>query len=184
MDLLLQLWPAVLASTVAVWIASALSWMVIGHHGGDFKALPDESKTLAAVRGLGLKPGSYMFPSMTKGSKADKAEMEAKWAKGPVGIVRVFTPVNMGRNMLLSVLFYLFISLVVAYLGSVTLKAGDGFSRVFQVLGTAGVLGYAFAFIPNDIWFQNSKRATIMCVLDGLAYGLITGAVFAALWPK
>jgi hypothetical protein len=37
--------------------------------------------------------------------------------------------------------------------------------------------------MPNNIWFGTPKRAILMDVLDGVVYGLITGAVFGALWP-
>jgi hypothetical protein len=56
-------------------------------------------------------------------------------------------------------------------------------ATVFRVLGTAGVLAYCFAFLPNGIWFGAKPRAMAMNVIDGVAYGLVTGAVFAWLWP-
>jgi hypothetical protein len=51
------------------------------------------------------------------------------------------------------------------------------------VTGTAAILAHCFAFMPNNIWFGTPKRAILMDVLDGVVYGLITGAVFGALWP-
>jgi ABC-type thiamin/hydroxymethylpyrimidine transport system permease subunit len=46
-----------------------------------------------------------------------------------------------------------------------------------------GILAYTFAFLPNMIWFQGSKTAMVMAVVDGLIQGLGTGTVFAAFWP-
>jgi hypothetical protein len=78
----------------------------------------------------------------------------------------------------------LVVSTLVAYIGSATLRPGAGFAQVFRVLGAAGVLGYSFAFIPNAIWFGQYPRAIAMSMIDGLVYGLTTGAIFAAMWPK
>ena len=182
MDLLLQLWLPILLSTVALWIASSLAWMAIGHHGRDWDPIPDEDKAMDAIRALNLPPGSYMFPHMTH-SESKQADAKAKFEKGPVGLLRVFGPINMPRNILGTVLFFLVINTLMAYLASAALVRGETFAKVFQVMGTAGVLAYSFSSIPNDIWFQAKRRATIMCALDGIVFGLITGAIFAWLWP-
>ena len=36
-----------------------------------------------------------------------------------------------------------------------------------------------FAFLPNAIWFQATPRSIVTRVIDGVVYGLATGAVFA-----
>jgi hypothetical protein len=92
---------------------------------------------------------------------------------------------SMGANMAKSFAVYLVVSTLIGYLAvAIPLPHGAPFSKVFQVLGTAGILAYAFAFLPGDIWFQQSRRATVANVIDGIAFGLITGAVFAGLWPS
>lgn len=48
MDELLDLWLAIVVSAVIVFVASFLAWMVLGHHKGDWKGLPDED-TFAAL---------------------------------------------------------------------------------------------------------------------------------------
>lgn len=88
-----------------------------------------------------------------------------------------------GKNLGLTFVFYLVTAVFVGYLGTLALKPGAGFSKVFQVTGTAAILAHCFAFMPNNIWFGTPKRAILMDVLDGVVYGLITGAVFGALWP-
>lgn len=183
MELLGQLWLPILVSAVAVWVASAMAWMVIGHHKKDTRALPDEGKFFDAIESLGIKAGNYGFPDCNTKEKMKSAEVKKRWEAGQAGMLTMFGKVSMGRNMVLSFLVYLAISFFVAYLGTASLKAGAGFSEAFQVLGTAGVLGYAFGHIPGMIWFAAYPRAILMCVLDGIAYGLITGAVIAAMWP-
>ena len=51
---------------------------------------------------------------------------------------------------------------------------------VFRFVGTAGILTYGTANILNGIWFG---RKMVADIVDGIAYGLITGLIFAALWP-
>jgi hypothetical protein len=89
----------------------------------------------------------------------------------------------MPRNMLLSYLTNLAVSFLMAYVGYEVLPAGTGFTRVWQVMGTIGVLTYSIAFIPNMIWFQGRGRVLALCVLDGVITGLAVGATFAAMWP-
>ena len=57
---------------------------------------------------------------------------------------------------------------------------GAEFMKVFRFVGTAGILTYGTANILNGIWFG---RKMVGDIVDGIAYGLITGAIFAWLWP-
>jgi hypothetical protein len=184
MQLFKELWLAILAAGAATWIASALSWMVVGHHKKDWDRLPDEDRALDKLRELGLPPGVYGFPFIGSHKESSTEAAKEKWAKGPLGLLRIWGPVNMGKNMVLTAVFFFVVSGLIGYLGSACLPRGAEFWKVFQVLGTAGVLAYSASTIPGDIWFQNKVRATFMHVVDGIAFGLITGAVFAALWPK
>ena len=110
--------------------------------------------------------------------------MQRKWKEGPVGMLNVWGKVSMGRNMALTFIVYLAVSFLIAYLASaILLHPGDSFKHVFQVLGTAGVLAYVFGGMSNAIWFGAYPRTILMNVIDGVVYGLITGAIFAWLWP-
>lgn len=202
MDFLTQLWLPILASAAAVWITSALAWMLVGHHKNDWKELPNEKEFIDAVKRLGIPPGSYGFPEFRKAEGLSKDQKKALWddmQKQPMGIIRVWAPINMGRNMLLTFLICLVVSVLIGYLGwnafphsaAIGLSAVGSvaaprpeFFKIMQVLGTAGVLAYCFASLPNDVWFQKSRREVITCLIDGVIYGLITGAVFAWLWPN
>jgi hypothetical protein len=55
---------------------------------------------------------------------------------------------------------------------------------VFQVIGTAGILAYAFGGIPNAIWLGLDFRSATIDVVQGILYGLVTGVVFGMLWPN
>ena len=187
MEFLSALWIPILVSAALVWIAASLIWTCMPHHKNDFSKTPDEDGTLDFFRKLNLPAGSYCFPHMSGGAGCNDPKMKELMEKGPAGHFTLWaTPVNMGKNMVLSFITYLAVSVMIAYLAWVTLPhAGlsPGFAKVMQVTGTAGVLGYSFAFIPGHVWFGTKPRVTVLCIFDGIAMGLITGATFAWLWP-
>jgi hypothetical protein len=180
--MLSQLWLPIVASAAAVWIVSALAWMALPHHKKDHDALPDEKGFQDYLKSAGIGPGVYGFPDF-KNCKGEEAK--AKWASGaPMGLLTVWGRISMGRNMLLTFLVYLVVSVFIAYLGAAALSRGDSCRHVFRVLGTAGILAYSFAFLPNGIWFGMKPRTMVLNVIDGIVYGLVTGAIFAWLWPR
>lgn len=198
MDFLTHLWLPILVSAALVWFASCLAWMLIGHHKKDWKGIPKEDEFIAAIKRMGIPAGTYGFPEFRRCEGLSQEEKKAKWEemqKNPMGLLRVWGPINMGRNMVLTFLVYLMVSVLVAYLGwnalphpgvsvaALTATVRPDFGKVMQVLGTAGILAYCFASLPNDIWFQRSGREVVTNLIDGVVFGLITGAVFGWLWP-
>jgi hypothetical protein len=185
---LVDLWLPIVASAAAVWVASALAWMIMPHHKGDFRQLANEDDVMSSVRNLRIPAGLYFFPHMRDCNKAkmDPAA-KAKFENGPHGMLQIW-PADafgkMGRNMLLSFIFYLVTAVFVAYLASLALPAGTEFLKVFQITGTAAIMAYAFGNIPHSIWFGTPTRNILSALVDGVAYGLITGAIFGWLWPS
>lgn len=181
MEMLLSLWLPILASSVVVFIASFLAWTVLPHHKKDWEKLPVEDDFIRSLKDLKIEPGRYMYPYYSSPDEMKSGEFQKKWKEGPVGILHVWRGSgNMGQNMALTLVFYFIVSLFIGYLGSLALKPGDSFSEVFQVTGTAGILAYCCGGIPNAIWFQQKFLSNLV---DGIAYGLITGAMFGLLWP-
>jgi len=185
MELLIPLWLPILLSAAAVWIFAAIAWMALPHHKRDFIALPDEDGFIDFVRKSGLKPGNYVFPDF-RGREAMKSEKICKTLEtGPVGHISVWrSPLTMADKMVGTFIVYLVVSTLIAYLARVALPGAAGFSRVFQVAATAGILAYCFSSIPNALWFGSYKRTIVANVFDGIVYGCVTGAIFAWLWPR
>ena len=75
------------------------------------------------------------------------------------------------------------VGILVAYLAAHTLAAGAEFGTVFRITGCAAVLGYAAGTVPNSIWKGVKWSATCKFIFDGVVYGLVTGALFAWMWP-
>lgn len=202
MDFLTHLWLPILVSGVGVWIASFIAWMAIGHHKKDRDAIPDgrEQEFMDTITRLNIRPGNYGFPDFCQHDALPRKErmdaLKALYDRHPQGLLRVWAPTNMGLNMLLTFLFYLVTSAVIGSLAWAALPHGaaivlpEGASgssiwwKVFQVVGTAGILAYCFATFPHDVWFQKKRRAMAMDWIDGIVFGLITGAIFAWMWPR
>src|SRR5580700_2676694 len=178
MELLIPLWLPTVLSTVVVWITAAIVWIALPHHKRDFIALPDEDGFMDAVRKSGIKPGNYIFPDF-RDPKVMKSEKTQKALnEGPVGHLSVWqTPVTMGGKMVATFIVYLVVSTLIAYLARVVLPGPAEFAKVFQIAATAGILAYSFSFIPNALWFGAYKRTIIASFIDGIVYGLITGAI-------
>ncbi len=184
MDALLSLWLPIVLSAAAVWIISAVVWMALPHHKNDFIGLPDEDRFIEFLRGSAIAPGNYVFPDF-RGREAMKSEKAGRClAEGPIGHLSLWKPpLTMGGKMLGTFVVYLIVSALIGYLASITVPEVAPFSKVFQIVTTAGVLAYSFAMIPNSIWFGSYTRTIIAHVVDGLAYGAVTGLIFASLWP-
>lgn len=185
MAFLIDLWLPILVSAVAVWVASALAWTALGHHKKDMQELtPQAEEELKQVLSRhGVTPGVYGYPNFNSFKGKSKEEVAAMMTR-PMGILRVWRGMGMAGPMVFGFVWSLIIGVLIAYIGHPVLPKGTEFAKVMQVLGTAGVLAYAFGGVVNDVWFQESKRAMVLCFIDGVVYGLITGAIFAWLWPK
>lgn len=181
---LLQLWLPIIVSAAVVFIASGLAWMVLPHHKPDWKTLPDQEGVLEKLRAMNLPPAQYMFPCCADSKAMKDPEFKKMWEAGPHGtlLIRASKP-SFGMNLLLVFIFYLVVGIFVGYVGTVALDAGAPFRTVFRITGTVAVIAYVFGGIPNAIFFGRSARSVLMDIIDGVVYGLLTGLIFAWLWP-
>lgn len=184
MELLAQLWLPILLSAAAIWIASAVIWMVMPHHKNDFQKVPNEDALISALKSLNLPTGSYHFPHCGTHKESRDPEFQRKWKEGPAGMLNIMKCDGMGKNMILTFLVQLVANTCIAYLATFSLDRGIPFIDSFRFFATAGALTWCFASLPNQIWFGASRSAKIACFIDGLIYAAITGAIFAAFWPK
>jgi hypothetical protein len=186
MDFLLTLWLPILLSAAAVWIVSTIFGMPFLHHKNDFIGLPpqEEDAFLESVRKIGIKPGNYLFPDFRTREAMELEKVKKALEQGPVGHLSLWRPpLTMGGKLASTFVVYLVVTILIAYLASVTLPRPAEFGRVFQVVGTAGILAYCFSFIPSAVWFGAYKRSIVASIIDGIALGVITGLIFAWRWP-
>ena len=179
-----ELWLPILAAAVLVWIASAVVWMVLPHHKSEYRALPDEAAAGAALKGAA--PGLYNLPHVEDYGRLKDPETRRRFDEGPLAFLTVVpngVPA-MGPRLVLSFVFFLAVSVVVAYVTGRALPAGTHYLTVFRIAGTAAWLAYGFGVIPQSIWFGRPWSSAVKDLLDGLLYGLLTAGVFGSMWPK
>jgi len=180
-----SLWLPVLVAAAAVWIASAIVWMALPHHKSDFSKLPSEDGVADALRKLALKPGQYMLPHMSDMKDCKDPAVVKRFEDGPIALIRVNpngVP-KMGKSLTLYFLYCFLVSFVTAYVARHTLTFGASFENVFRLTGTIAVASYTLALLPESIWMGRPWGATIKSVCDSIAYGVMTGLIFAWLWP-
>jgi hypothetical protein len=177
-----HLWLPIVVSAIVLFFGSAAAWMVLPHHKPEWTGLANEDAFTRSLRDANVPPGQYMFPYLPNPSDMKSDEGKRRMAAGPHGTLYVWPGApNMSVNMAYTVLFFLIVSAVIAYLSTMALGRNANFMQVFRFVGTAGVLTYASANILNGIWF---RRRLLADIIDGVAYGVLTGLIFALLWPS
>ena len=180
---LVELWLPIVLSAVAVFIAAMVAHTVMPHHKGDWVKTPAEDDLLETLRSMGIGPGQYVFPYCSGPGDMKDPEVKKRCEAGPRGTLTIWPGMpNMTRCLILSLIFYLVVSIFVGYLGLLAIETGS-FREVFRVTGTAAIMAYVLGSFPNAIWFGRSGRNVLMDLFDNLVLGLITGLIFAWLWP-
>lgn len=180
-DLLL---PAALSSAL-VFLASSLIHMAIQWHRSEYGTLPNEDEVRAALGKSRPAPGKYVLPFCKDGKEMGTPEMARKFEEGPnvVMFVRENGAVRLGPFLGKWLAYTLVVSLAVGYLARATLVPGAEYSQVFQVVGVAAWLAYAWAIPSDSIWIGKTWSSTALYMLDGLIYASLTAGAFAWLWP-
>lgn len=181
----LLLVPALLAAAL-VFVASSIIHMVIQWHAPDYRKFDNEDEVRAAIRRANATPGEYALPHCKGGKEMAEAAMTRKFEEGPIGVVylRANGPVKLGSFLGSWVLYTFVISLLVAYIGWSVLPRGASYLKVFQVVGAAAWLAYAWGSPADSIWKGKPWRATFRYLVDGLVYASLTAGSFAWLWPR
>lgn len=186
MEFIMELWLPIVLSAVAVFIVSSIIHMAIPIHRKDYTRIPNEEKVVEALRSQGVGEGNYVFPCPVDMKDMCSPQMKEKYATGPSGflIVRALGIPSIGKSLMQWFLFSLGIGLLVAYVASLGLSHGAPFATVFRVCSAAATLGYGIGHIQDSIWKSVRWGTSMKFLVDGLLYGLATGAVFAWMWPK
>jgi hypothetical protein len=184
MTFLAVLWLPVVLSAVLAFVVSAASHMVLPWRRGEWGRIAAAEPLQAALRGL--EPGQYMFPASPEPRDQMKREWLERWAAGPAGWITIASPgpINMGRNMGLSVVAYLAVSSLVAYVAWAALGPAPGGATILRVVTTVAFLAYGVGTVFHSIWYHRPWRVWVSDAVDALVLALITGAVFVRFWPR
>jgi hypothetical protein len=178
---MLSLWLPILISTIAIFFTSFLSWMVLRLHEKDWTKVNGEDELMAVVRKMNVKEGNYMFPGTDSPKEMSTAAYQQKYNEGPRGILQIFPVANMGKNLGLTFALFLFCNATFAYLASFALRPGAEFVDVFRFIATIALLTFAASIVQHSIWFRVRVTGHL---IESIAYSLIAGGIFAALWPS
>lgn len=186
METLLSLWLPIVLSAVAVFVASSFVHMVLPFHKGDMRRLAKEDEVMAALLPFAIPPGDYAVPSAGSLKEANSPEFAAKLEKGPVIFMTVAgkRSTSMGLSLFLWFLYAVAVGKLAAWAAGLALPAGAGFVPVFRLVGAIAFAGYSLALLQQSIWYQRRWRTTLLSMLDGLFYALLTAAIFGWLWPR
>jgi len=172
-------------SALLVFVASSILHMVLKFwHASDYRGFSNESEVGTAIRNGDAGPGMYMIPLCSAESMRHPDIVE-KFRTGPVGVVvlRPNGPMNMGVLMGMWFGFCVLVGLFCALIAGVVLAEDAAFAYVFHVTALAAFMGYGFGPMPNGIWRGHPWPSVAREIVDGLIYALITGGVFAWMWP-
>ena len=177
------LWLPILVATLLVWIVSAIAWTVAPHHKKEFRVIPDQDDFISNLGQRNLAPGQYWFPYSPNQKDLQSPEMIAKMERGPVGLLTVWKSgkPNMAKPMILTFVYMLGVSFVVAYLASRTLDIGDPYLHKFRVTSTIAFLAYGAGTFWDAIWFGTPWGRTWRTLADCFVYSLLVGGSFAGL---
>jgi len=178
------LWLPIVLSGVIVFFMSAAFWMASPHHQMEWKKLPNQDAVLAALRAQPAPPGLYVVPGVNSPAERKGPAWRAEVERGPIAIItlRAGGMNNMGAQMFQSLLSNIAISFFCAYVASHAVQPGADYLEVFRLIGTLGFMSYAFASIPDSVWFGKPWSAFYKQCFDAPAYGCLMGGVFGWLW--
>ncbi len=185
MLMLTELWAPTIVSALGVWFTNSLVYAALPHHKSDFKPLPNEDAARKALKPQNIPAGQYNVPNLPSYHDARKPEYIRKFEEGPVAFITVLPRgiQSVGKSLGLSLLYYLMVSTLVAYLAGVTLSAGTPYLSVFRITATTAWLAYGWGIVPEAIWFGRPWKAIVKHLADSLLFALVTAGIFGWLWP-
>jgi hypothetical protein len=184
MAFLAQLWLPIVVSAVLVFVVGAVTHMLAPYRRAEWGHLPKEGAIQEALRGAA--PGLYVFPSPANPRHRGGPDALKRWAEGPSVFMTLVPPgpINMGRNLGLSLLTNLVVSALVAYVAFHALGVAPHYRTVFRLVGTVGFLAYAVGPLYEAIWYWKPARSLAYTAVDALLYGMVMAGTFGWLWPR
>ena len=185
MQFLVELWIPILVSVGLCFIGSAASWMMLPFHRHEWHRLPTEPGVLDALREDMPSPGRYNFPFTMDGQNANRADLKASLEKGPIGFLTIAPPGVIPMWMMLGqmIVFYTIVTTLTAYVAWASLRINAPYTAVLKLVGIVSAMAYVMGSAPESIWYARPWRHWIVQAVEGIVFGVMTGAVFAWLWP-
>ncbi|MGE5692217.1 MAG: hypothetical protein ACM3YF_00385 [Candidatus Zixiibacteriota bacterium] len=183
---IMELWAAILVSTILVFLASWMVHMLPLWHRNDFPQVPNEDKVRDAIRPLAIPPGEYMIPRCNDPKQMKDPAFMEKLKQGPVVFLTVYPNevFKMGPSLVQWFIYCVIVGIFSAYVAGRALEPGAEYLEVFRFAGVTAFFCYTVALWQASIWFKRSWSHSAKITLDGLIYGLVTAGSFGWLWPS
>lgn len=177
----IELWAPILLSGLAMHILSTVAWMALPHHKPEWLRLPNEDEFIKFLDDGKVEAEQYLFPFSRDPKEVQSEEYQKKQNTCRGMLVMWKSPPNMGLAIAQTFVFFLVTAFVIGYVASNGVEVGASFMDVFQFVTTVGLLAHCAGKFPTVFWF---KRRFAMDLVDGVAYAIVTGLIFAFLWPS
>jgi hypothetical protein len=175
----------ILVAAVGVFVASSLIHMVFRWHNADYRKLANQDEVRAALLQGQVTPGQYTLPHCLGPADMNSPDNRQRFVDGPVGFI-VLRPAGLpkiGPHLLQWFLLTLAVAATSALIASAVLGRGAAPGAVFRFFAGVSFLAYAAGAVSDGIWKSQPWGAVSKDLLDALIYALVSGAVFAWLWP-
>lgn len=143
------------------------------------------SRTRSCERVIPLN-AHYRFGSAALASYVRlSAGKPCRLTQDPVGFITIVPSdmSRMGKKFGQIFVFYLVMSVLVAYVTGTAFAARHPGMDVFRLSAMVAAMGHGTGVITAAVYFGTPWSNTWRHVLDAVLYGVATGAIFAALWP-
>jgi hypothetical protein len=160
--------------------------MVLRWHKPDHRKLSNEDEARAVLRKGVSVPGTYVIPYCNDSKEMASTEIQTKLVEGPNAtlIVRASGPMSLGPFLGKWFVYTLVVGLIVGTVARAALGPGAAYLSVFQVVGAASWLAYAWQSPQHSIWWGQTWTSTLRYMVDGLVYAALTAGAFSWLWPR
>jgi hypothetical protein len=89
----------------------------------------------------------------------------------------------MGTNLAQWFLYCTVVGIFAGYIAGRALAPGTDSLAVFRLSSCTAFAGYALALWQYSIWYKRAWSTTLKSTFDGFVYAVLTGGMFAWLWP-
>jgi hypothetical protein len=147
--------------------------------------MPSEDAVMDALRRFNIPSGDYLIPRAANSAEMRSAEFKEKFKRGPVAMLTFMTgEMAMGKRLFQWFVYLVVISTFAGYVAGRALGPGAPGGSVCRFAATVAFAGYGLGQWQNSIWYSRKWTTAIKYTIDSLIFGILTGLVFAWLWPK
>ena len=170
---------AILLGTLALFVWSAFSWMVLQLHDNSFKNIPESVVLAADFKSTMPAAGVYHYPGLPTDGNWEAAMKKAE--EGPAISLMVFLPDGITPFSPISFLLSLCLNLLAVAMACYFLMQTNLATYGSKVLFVAmlGLFAGVVVEIPKGMWFNFPASHVIPYMVDYIVGWTLVGAILA-----